>query len=80
MFGGIKKEKVGRMITETIVTKIRRGREAGGNWGTGTRKCWRAVVVDRCDQKTSFKGGNFQIIKKILLKYSQRYCFIFLKS
>lgn len=33
MFGGIKKEKLERMISETIVTKIRRGREAGRELG-----------------------------------------------
>lgn len=35
MFGGIKKEKLGRMITETIITKIRRRHEAGRELGSG---------------------------------------------
>lgn len=33
VWGGIKKEKLGRMTTETITTKIKRGHEAGRKLG-----------------------------------------------
>lgn len=36
--------------------------------------------MDRCDQKTSFKGGNFQIIKKNTIKVLSKIVFNIFKK